>query len=123
MNDKYRVIIADDMPFMRNLLASILTMGGYTVVAEATGGAEAVELYRRHRPAIVVVDAVMPGMGGFEAAQGIIAMDAGARVVLSIHAGEEELELPEDVCHALAGVIRKPYLVEEVMEAMQKALG
>lgn len=123
MNDKYRVIIADDMPFMRNLLASILTMGGYTVVAEATGGAEVVELYRRHRPAIVVVDAVMPGMGGFEAAQGIIAMDAGARVVLSIHAGEEEPELPEDFCNALAGVIRKPYLAEEVMEAMQKALG
>lgn len=118
MNDKRRVMIVDDMPFMRNLLAGILAMGGYTIVAEAVGGAEAVELYRKYRPYLTLMDLHMPGMGGVEAARQIKALEAEARIILCGVPGQEGLSAPP--AHLGAhGIIYKPFKAEQVLEVLQ----
>ncbi len=120
MNNKRRVMIVDDMPFMRNLLASILTMGGYDVVTEASGGVEAVRFFQEHRPDIILLDLDMPGMGGIETMRHIRALDAGARVVLCGSGNGEglpgHLATSPDI-----DVITKPYGAEEVLRTIRKA--
>lgn len=68
-----RVVVVDDSPTARMLLRSILhTDPAIEVVGEAATGAEAVELVKRVRPSIVVMDVEMPEMDGFEATKRIM---------------------------------------------------
>jgi two-component system, chemotaxis family, protein-glutamate methylesterase/glutaminase len=68
-----RVLIADDSATFRQLLGSILADDPeLKVVAEASNGAEAIEMVERHRPDIVIMDIHMPIMDGLEATKEIM---------------------------------------------------
>ncbi len=115
------VMIADDAPFMRNMLRSILEMGGYTVIAAVADGAEAVARYRELRPALTVLDIVMPGKGGIEAASEIVQHDEGAKVVLCGASGQDAVAVA-GLEGAMWEVIIKPYKAEEVLEVVQRVV-
>jgi len=73
------VLIAEDSAADRLLLSTIVRRQGHDVLT-AANGAEAVELFRQQRPQLVLMDAMMPVMDGFEAAQQIKAL-AGETLV------------------------------------------
>ena len=80
-----------------------------TVVAEAANGAQAVELYRKHRPDVTLLDMRMPGMSGVEAAAAIRADFPEARIIaLSTYGGDE------DIRRALAAGVQA-YLTKDVL--------
>jgi DNA-binding response OmpR family regulator len=60
-----KVLIAEDSPTIRRLVAARLAADGYEVL-EAADGAEAVEMALRERPDLLVLDKVMPKLDGFE---------------------------------------------------------
>ncbi|MDT9595321.1 hybrid sensor histidine kinase/response regulator [Nocardioides zeae] len=62
-----RVIVVDDTPDLRNLLRLMLTRGGFDVVGEAADGRAGIEVARRTRPDVVLLDIAMPVMDGLEA--------------------------------------------------------
>jgi len=62
-----RILLVDDHPITRDALGALLSQRGFEVVGEASDGAEAIELARRHRPELVLLDLSMPGMDGLEA--------------------------------------------------------
>ena len=69
-----RVIVADDEPLVRQGLRLVLELEpGLEILGEAADGREAVELVRRHRPDLALLDVRMPGMDGIEAARLICA--------------------------------------------------
>ena len=59
------VLVVDDDPVVRALMLATLENDGFTVF-EAADGVEGCELYRRHRPDVLLVDVVMPRMDGYE---------------------------------------------------------
>ncbi|MNS21962.1 Transcriptional regulatory protein AfsQ1 [compost metagenome] len=73
------ILIAEDSAADRMLLSSIVRRQGHQVLT-AANGAEAVEAFRLQRPQLVLMDAMMPVMDGFEAAQQIKAL-AGENLV------------------------------------------
>jgi CheY-like chemotaxis protein len=73
------ILIAEDSAADRMLLSSIVRRQGHNVLT-ATNGAEAVEAFRQQRPQLVLMDAMMPVMDGFEAARQIKAL-AGETLV------------------------------------------
>jgi CheY-like chemotaxis protein len=73
------VLIAEDSAADRLLLSTIVRRQGHDVLT-AANGAEAVEVFRQQRPQLVLMDAMMPVMDGFEAAQQIKAL-AGETLV------------------------------------------
>ena len=85
-----RILLADDHNVMRRGLRLLLErQPGFTVVAEAADGREAVEQAEAAKPDVVVLDIAMPNLGGIEAAQRINAvLPQTAIVVLSMHADE-----------------------------------
>ena len=76
------VMIVDDERVVRDLLRAILEMSGYSVIAEATDGVEAVALYLELRPQITLMDLCMPNKNGIDATKEIVAIDENAKVVI-----------------------------------------
>jgi NarL family two-component system response regulator LiaR len=84
-----RAVVADDDPFARRMIKAALQSGGIAVVAEAADGREAVALSLRHRPDVVLMDVVMPGMDGIEATQQILAERPGQVIVMLTGADQD----------------------------------
>jgi len=88
-----RVLVVDDHPPMRmGLVALIKGQAGMDVIAEASDGEEAIEVYDDVRPDVVLMDLRMPGIGGVEAILAIRKKHPDARViVLSTYDADEDI--------------------------------
>jgi len=88
-----RILIADDHEVVRIGLAALLdAQEGFSVVAQAASGDEAVRMARHHRPDVVVMDIRMPNGSGIDACRAITAELEGTPVVmLTSHADSEPL--------------------------------
>ena len=85
-----RVLVVDDEPDIVALVAYHLAKAGYRV-ATASSGTDALESVRRERPAIIVLDLMLPGMSGYEVVDQLRANDATRDVaVLMLTARREE---------------------------------
>jgi two-component system response regulator NreC len=93
MAETIRVMLVDDHAVLRSGLKALLhAEDDMAVVGEASTGEEALEKVDLLKPAVVVMDLSMPGMGGMEAMKQIVAKGIGARVlVLTMHAEDEYL--------------------------------
>ena len=69
-----RILVAEDEALIRMDLVEMLTESGYEVVAQATNGAEAIELAKEHKPDLAILDVKMPVLDGISAAQEIISI-------------------------------------------------
>ena len=78
----HRVLVVEDHEEVRSAIASMLTAEGFDVVGEARDGCEAVELVRRERPDVVLLDIRLPGPDGFEVARELAGIDPPPVVVL-----------------------------------------
>ena len=89
-----RVLIVDDNAVARDLLTQILlSAGSFEIVAEAKDGLQAVELARRLRPDLILMDIHMPNMDGFEATQEIMIAAPTPIVIVSASTMVHEVEV------------------------------
>lgn len=79
----FRTILVDDQPIFRDIIRGVLTRTGrFQFIGEAEDGIEAVNLYNRVQPDLVIMDVQMPNMSGFEATVRIIEEDPDATIIL-----------------------------------------
>jgi DNA-binding NarL/FixJ family response regulator len=90
---KIRVLLADDHKLFRaGIRALLTTIPGIEIVAEAGDGREALRLVAAHQPDVVLMDIMMPGLNGLDAAARIGRAFPRARVVmLSMNADEDSV--------------------------------
>ncbi len=115
-----RVVIVDDHRLFRVGLKQLLESRGFEVVGEAGDGAEAVQVVRKTRPDLVLMDLLMPGMGGLEATRLIKAEFPDLPVVV-LTASEDEADLFEAVKSGAQGYLLKSYDPETVIELLEAA--
>ncbi len=92
MPDPITVLAVDDHPMIREGIAAVIDgEPDMRMVAQGSSGEEAVELYRVHRPDVVIMDIQMPGMGGIRAMEEIHLFCPTARVIfLTIYSGDAQ---------------------------------
>jgi DNA-binding NarL/FixJ family response regulator len=113
-----RILIADDHPLTRSALTGLLEQHGFSVVAEASDGAEAIDRARELRPDIVLLDLTMPGMGGLEALPRIRAAAPDCEVVVLTASGTEG-NLLAAIRGGAAGYLLKTEPPERIAEFLQ----
>jgi two-component system chemotaxis response regulator CheY len=116
-----RILIADDLSFIRMLQKEVLTEDGYQIVGEAANGREAVEKYRDLAPDVVILDITMPGMNGLAALQEILAIDPGARVLICSSVGQQSV-IVEAIQAGARDFVVKPFKPERLAAAIARAL-
>lgn len=86
-----RVLVVDDSITVRKAVADRLSAAGLQVVGEAADGCEGVEMTRRLRPDVVLMDVVMPGTDGLAATRRIMNEAPTPVVILSGHVTQQEV--------------------------------
>ena len=82
MNIK-KVLIIDDSPTERHVLAEILTKGGYEIIT-AQNGEEGIEKARAEHPDLILMDVVMPGLNGYQATRTLTRDDATRHIPIIV---------------------------------------
>ena len=120
IDGRLRAIIADDDPFARRVIKDVLERAGVVVLAEARDGREAVELTLRHRPDVVVMDVVMPGLDGILATRQIRVQLPEQLVIVLTGAGTDDNELAVLALRAGAGgFLSKDLEIEALPRALE----
>ncbi|HYM08300.1 MAG TPA: PAS domain S-box protein [Terriglobales bacterium] len=118
-----KILVVDDQPINRHMFTMLLSDSGHTLV-EATDGAEGLEKVRSERPALAIVDILLPSMDGYEFAHRLRSdpATAGTRVVLctaSYHNAEIR-SLAE--AYGVSHVITKPCEPELILKVVNHVL-
>jgi len=118
MHGRESIMLVDDDPAVRRLLARVLRSHGYAVT-EAADGAEALALAAEHsRPFhLLLTDVMMPQVGGVELASRMYASGMAARVLFMTGYTDDPIEHPR-----LTEVLRKPFTLATLADAVRRAL-
>ncbi len=115
------VILADDHGMVRQALASCLAASpGVARVEQASNGRDAVQLARRVKPDVVVLDIDMPGLGAFDAARQIQRVSPGTRVVF-LSAFFHDRYIEQALAAKASAYITKSEPLETILHAIQTA--
>lgn len=122
-NAKISLLVVDDHFFVRmGLTSSLNAEPDLRVIAEADHGAQALKLYREHRPDLVILDGRLPGMSGVETLIALRAEFPAARVLmLSIDEGEEDIHRALQA--GASGYLPKATQLEELLRAIRAIHG
>jgi two-component system, NarL family, response regulator LiaR len=117
-----RIVIADDHPLYRDALKQLLSLhSDLLVLAEAENGRDAIEVCRRLRPEVVLMDVHMPTMDGIAATREIKS-ELPLTIVLMLTALEDSELLSEALRAGAAGYVLKYATKEEIVAAIRGVL-
>lgn len=115
-----RIVVIDDQAVVRQgFVALINTVPDMTVVAEGTNGQQAIDLYREHKPDVMLIDLRMPVLSGVEAIAAIRKEFPGARlIVLTTYDGDEDIY--RSLQAGAQGYLLKDVFFEDLEDAIRK---
>ncbi len=114
-----RVLAVDDHPLLQEGVAAVIAgEPDIELVAQASSGTEAIEMFRRHRPDVTLMDLRMPDMSGIDAINAIRAEFSAARfVVLTTYAGD--VQAVQALKAGAAGYLLKSMLRKELVDTIR----
>lgn len=120
--DQVKVLVADDGRDNREFIVDyILKPNGFTPLI-ARDGLEAMNIIKQTKPDIILLDLQMPRMNGMEVLDALQKEGLDIPVILMTFHGSEEVAV-EVYRKGVRDYVRKPYTVDEMMDAMNRCLG
>jgi len=123
MSERIRILVAEDHLVARVGVTTIVNMQpDMTVVAEASNGQQAVEMYRQHVPDVALLDMRMPILDGVAAAKAIRGEFPGARMIaLTTYGGDEDIR--RALAAGVQAYLTKDVLHDELLKAIRAVHG
>ena len=115
---KTRILVAEDEALIRMDLVEMLAEAGYQVVAQATNGAEAIELAELHKPDLAILDVAMPVLDGISAAEKIISI--APVLMLTAFSQRELIDRARDA--GVMAYVVKPFTISDLVPAIEIAI-
>jgi response regulator NasT len=113
-----RILVAEDEALIRMDLVEMLAEAGYEVVAQATNGAEAIELAELHKPDLAILDVAMPILDGISAAEKIISI--APVLMLTAFSQRELIDRARDA--GVMAYVVKPFTIGDLVPAIEIAI-
>lgn len=116
------ILLVDDEGFIRELGETFLTRAGYTVLT-AANGPTALEIYSRQsdKIALVILDMIMPEMGGEQWLEEMLAINPDAKIIISSGAAIEGKK-KEIIESEARGIISKPFQLTDMLKSVRDVL-
>ncbi len=115
---RVRIVVADDEALIRMDLVEMLGEAGYEVVAQASDGAQAIELVKEHMPDLAILDVKMPILDGISAAEEIIA--TCPVLMLTAFSQRELVDRARDA--GVMAYVLKPFTINDLVPAIEIAI-
>lgn len=119
-----KLLVVDDEKMIRQLIAKYAVFDGYEV-AEAENGMQAVEMARAGGYDLIIMDIMMPVMGGLEAAHAIRTMeraDSNKVPIVAISANAFDEDIRRSLASGMNAHLSKPIEVDKLRETLGKLL-
>jgi response regulator NasT len=113
-----RIVVAEDEALIRMDLVEMLAEAGYEVIAQASDGAQAIELVQEHKPDLAILDVKMPILDGISAAEEIIA--TCPVLMLTAFSQRELVDRARDA--GVMAYVLKPFTVNDLVPAIEIAI-
>lgn len=113
-----RILVAEDEALILMDLVEMLVEAGYEVVAQASDGAQAIELAQLHKPDLAILDVKMPILDGISAAEKIIAI--APVLMLTAFSQRELVERARDA--GVMAYVVKPFSIGDLIPAIEIAI-
>lgn len=114
------ILVAEDDPVTLESLAACLEPEGFRLL-RARDGAEALALWQKHKPDLLCLDIMMPGVDGYEVCRRVRAVDAGVPI-LFLSAKSEEIDVVVGLRLGADDFVRKPFGKHELIARIGTAL-
>ena len=114
-------MIADDSDAIRLVLRDILSIGKHDVVAEATNGEEAVDLFFEISPDLLLLDLAMPKKDGLTVLKEILEKNSQAKIIL-ITASDDQKIINQCLEIGVVSCISKPFDFNSVLKQINDTL-
>lgn len=119
----HKVLIADDEPNIVISLEYLMKREGHQVLV-AREGEQALSMIREHKPALVLLDVMMPGKSGFEVCQSVRADEALAGVkILLLTAKGRDTDVAQGLALGADAYMTKPFSTRELAARVRELLG
>ena len=115
------IMIADDSDAIRLVLKDILSIGNHSVVAEATDGDEAVDLFLKNSPDLLLLDLAMPKKDGLTVLKEILEKNSQAKIVL-VTASDDQKIINQCLEIGATSCISKPFDFNSVLKQINEIL-
>lgn len=121
MSEKIRVVIVDDHAVVRSgLVAFLLAYDDFELIAEASGGEEAIRVCQEKMPDVVLMDLVMPGVDGAAATRAIRACCPSIKIIALTSFKEDDL-MHATLQAGAIGYLFKNVSADELAQAIRSA--
>ena len=119
--DKKKILVADDEQNIRSLVSKLLNRD--YIVMEASNGKEAVDIAKREKPDLILMDLMMPEMDGYTACS-IIKADQATKVIPVVMLTGVGHELNKKLAYetGASGYITKPFQLQDLLDTIGKLL-
>ena len=116
---KINILLVDDHSVVRMGFKMLIeNESDMAVICEAESGEQGITSFKEHKPNVVIMDITMPGMGGLDAIERIIAFDKKAKIlVLSAH--EDSVHPKRSLSAGALGYLTKRSAAEELIKAIR----
>jgi DNA-binding NarL/FixJ family response regulator len=119
-DDKIRVFSVDDHPLLREGIAAIINnQDDMVMIAQASTGREAIQLFREHRPDVTLMDLRMPDISGIDALSAILGEFPDAKVVM-LTTFEGDVEIQRSLAAGARGYLLKNMPPKGLVEVIRQ---
>jgi DNA-binding response OmpR family regulator len=119
MSEKKTILIVDDDRELVEALRAVLEKQGFSVI-QAHDGHQGKQLIYAHKPSLVILDMMMPRMGGYPVLEHFRDKDAPPIIMMTANEGTRHKAYAEYL--GVVDYIRKPFAMERLLESIQKCL-
>lgn len=117
-----RILLVDRVPFMSDITKFALSLGGHSVVALATNGLQAIELYATLVPDLVITEIILQRYNGIEVLEKLKLINPDVKVIICTAVQKQEV-IDRAMAHGAESYIIKPFQIQSFLSEIMRVLG